>query len=159
MQEEWRDVVGYDGRYQISNLGRVKSIRFFKNKKQYIEKILKTCVNNRRYEFIILPGPKSLCIHRLVATAFLDNPMEFNIVNHKDANRSNNNVENLEWCTQEYNIRYSAFGCPKNKPLADRMKIELYGGKSVAQQVFESEGKLYGKNSLNINDFIGKEVE
>ena len=104
MKEIWKDIKNYEGLYQISNFGRIKS--FYKHKNG---KILKTEIRNT-YEVIQLiknKKRKSFQIHRLVAEAFLKNKNNLPIINHKDFNRLNNNVENLEWCTQKHNVNYS----------------------------------------------------
>ena len=107
MKEEWRDIKGYEGLYQISNLGRVKSLR--NNHGQFREKILKTCSNKLGYSYINLykEGKNKKClVHRLVALHFIPNPNNYKEINHKDENKQNNRVENLEWCTAEYNSNY-----------------------------------------------------
>ena len=105
--EIWRDIKGYEGIYQISNKGRVKSLNYRRTGK---EKILKPGKTKPGYLCISLykKGEKCKCfsIHRLVAQAFLPNPDNLPIVNHKDENKLNNNVENLEWCNSEYNLNY-----------------------------------------------------
>jgi hypothetical protein len=113
MIEIWKDVVGYEGCYQVSNTGRVKSIvRTFVSGNNSIqkttEKELKYCITNgyKRVTLYTSGKLKNYCIHRLVAMAFIDNPYNLNVVNHKDENRLNNNVENLEWCTYKYNTNY-----------------------------------------------------
>lgn len=106
MEEEWRDVVGYEGLYQVSNYGEVKSLANDKGKK---EKILKPSIDGKGYKCVILcmNGTRKVCkIHRLVAIAFIPNPNNYPIVNHKDENKINNNVNNLEWCTNKYNLNY-----------------------------------------------------
>ncbi len=109
MQEIWKDVQGYEGLYQVSNLGKVKSFRgsckFGKPK----ELLLKPTLINSGYGVVTLYSNekrKKFQIHRLVATAFIPNPMNLPCVNHKDENKLNNSVENLEWCTYEYNNNY-----------------------------------------------------
>ncbi len=112
--EEWRDVVGYEGLYMVSNIGNVKSLqRTAKSKNGSIrtvsEKLRKINKNKSGYIMVILNKEgkrKGIKIHRLVAQAFLPNPENLPQVNHKDENKSNNCVENLEWCTQEYNNKY-----------------------------------------------------
>ena len=103
MKEIWKDIKNYEGLYQISNLGRVKSLWYGR------EKILIPVKLKNGYLRVILCKNgilKTYYVHRLVAEAFLDNPNNLPQVNHKDENKQNNNVENLEWCTNEYNINY-----------------------------------------------------
>ena len=105
--EIWKNIVGYEGKYQISNLGRVKSL---KDRYGYRERILKPSTNKRGYKKVVLvkvgEKRKTFLVHRLVAEAFIPNPNNYSEVNHKDENPSNNNVDNLEWCTRKYNINY-----------------------------------------------------
>lgn len=101
MEEIWKDIDGYEGLYQVSNVGRVRSLRR--------NIILKSKIERNGYERVRLSVnniPKDYSVHRLVANAFIPNPNNYPIVNHKDENRTNNCVENLEWCTQEYNVNY-----------------------------------------------------
>ena len=102
IKEYWKDKKDYEGQYQLSNLGRVKSIKFGK------EIILKQNIR-RGYYYVVLSKNgivKNYFVHRLVAEAFLDNPDNLPCVNHKDENKLNNNVDNLEWCDRLYNVRY-----------------------------------------------------
>lgn len=104
--EEWRDIKGYEGRYQISSEGRVRSLdRIGKNGYSYKGKILKPRPTKRGYIKANLSG-KIYAVHRLVAQAFIPNPNNYPVVNHKDENPSNNCIENLEWCDVKYNINY-----------------------------------------------------
>lgn len=105
MKEIWKDIKGYENKYQISNLGRVKALDYRRTKK---EKILDSR-NNKGYKAIALwnNGKRRVfLIHRLVANAFIPNPNKFPQINHKDENKLNNSVDNLEWCTQFYNNIY-----------------------------------------------------
>ena len=100
--EIWKDVKGYEERYQISNMGRVWS----KNRQIY----LKTQQNNSGYLYVRLCANNGKCktelIHRLVAINFIPNPNNYPCVNHKDENKHNNTLTNLEWCSKSQNINY-----------------------------------------------------
>lgn len=101
--EEWRDVNGYAGVYQVSNLGRVRS---FKSGKW---KLLKSRLTPRGYYIVTLykdGKSTSKWVHRLVAQAFIENPENLPQVNHKDENKLNNEASNLEWCDSKYNNNY-----------------------------------------------------
>ena len=124
--EEWREIEGYEGLYQVSNLGRVKSLK--NHKGTYREKILKPTSDKLKYERVALyknGKQKRFQIHRLVATAFILNPNNLPCVNHIDENPSNNHVSNLEWCTYEYNINYGS----RNKKVSEKMKGKYIGSK------------------------------
>lgn len=101
MQEIWKDVKGYEGHYQVSNKGNVKSIKngiiMIPSITKFGYKRLSLCKNG-----II----KNKVIHRLVAEAFIENPNNYDIVNHKDENKLNNFADNLEWCDRKYNTNY-----------------------------------------------------
>lgn len=105
MNEIWKDINGYEGKYKVSNFGRILS---YAQKKD--GKITEGYTNKKGYKTIYLYDKpqhgKWHKIHRLVADAFLDNPNNLPQVNHKDENKSNNRVSNLEWCTNEYNNHY-----------------------------------------------------
>lgn len=105
IEEIWKTIEGYPN-YEVSNLGNVRSLNFHKEKKIK----LKTPTKNKfGYLRILLwkdGKPKLQSIHRLVAKAFIPNPDNLPQVNHKDENKQNNCVDNLEWCTASYNINY-----------------------------------------------------
>lgn len=101
--EVWRDVVGYEGMYKVSSKGRVASLR--KGEMRLLHPAL-TKSGYYRVSLKIRPRQNHLLVHRLVAEAFIPNPNEYEFINHKDETRTNNSVENLEWCTKLYNNTY-----------------------------------------------------
>lgn len=110
MEEIWKDIKGYEGLYQVSNLGNVKSLMFINNvAKKHREKILFKSIRSGYYTVNLCKNTirKSKQVHRLVAEAFIPNPLNKKIVNHIDFDRKNNRVENLEWCSQKENVRWS----------------------------------------------------
>lgn len=132
MKEIWKDIQGYEGLYQVSSYGKIKNIKRNKIKKQTINDdgycVIKLSKKNKKKVFLV---------HRIVAETFLNcNDFkyidgeyidEFNkkklVINHKDENKINNNADNLEWCTNKYNIRYSL---RKRKRKRSSIKIRLY---------------------------------
>lgn len=111
IEEEWKDIEGYEGKYQVSNLGRVKSLeRVVPNGESGFrivkEKFLQTKSNQNKYIKVSLSG-RSFRVHRLVAEAFIENPNSLPEVNHKDGLKCNNVITNLEWCTPKHNINHN----------------------------------------------------
>jgi len=108
MEEIWKDVIGYEGLYKVSNLGRVKSLPrngTIKTERVLVQKI----AWNKRKQIALNKDDKrkSYCVHRLVAKAFLGLPKEKHEVNHIDGNPQNNEVSNLEWVTKSDNIKHA----------------------------------------------------
>ena len=126
--EFWKDIKGYEGIYQVSNLGKIKSLYRIDNSGHKVyEKVLKT---KKRGLYVAVDlhkegGVKTFSIHRLVADAFISNPNNLPVVNHIDEDKDNNKAENLEWCTVLYNNTY---GTRMNK-LDDSKNIPVYGFK------------------------------
>ena len=111
--EVWRDVRGYEGVYRVSNLGRVKRIGQYTNQTGTSwdsEKILRPAHNNNGYCFVQLSRNNVVSrkyVHRLVAEAFIENPDKKPTVNHKNCDKSDNRVGNLEWATYRENNDYA----------------------------------------------------
>ena len=130
MKEVWKEIEGHGG-YMVSNYGNVKSLSF---NKTGVEKILTPCVDKKGYLFVSLHG-KQLRVHRLVALAFLPREEGKDIINHKDENKQNNAVWNLEWCTPSYNLNYNG----NRRKIADKHKKIVYAFKDgVLIQSFNS---------------------
>lgn len=102
----WKDIEGYEGLYQVSNTGKVRSLNYRRTGKT---KVIKQSTDKLGYKSVFLCKDgknKGYLVHRLVALAFIPNPNNYPVINHKDENPSNNYYKNLEWCTQEYNCNY-----------------------------------------------------
>lgn len=144
MKEEiWKDIEGFEGLYQVSNLGRVKSLDRYVNAKSNSKcfkkgKILKIRTNWDGYKGVTLckKGRKyKFQLHRLIAQAFIPNPHNYPIINHKDENKSNNCIENIEWCTYSYNTNYGS--AIKNR--TEKQRYTNRNKKTVLQFTMDGE--------------------
>ncbi len=107
MIEEWRTIEGYEDKYEVSNLGRVRSLHSYGGNTCRVMKPGKRTDGYLHVRLSKNGVVKQFLVHRLVAKAFIPNPNNLEMVNHKDENKVNNCVENLEWCTRSYNQIYS----------------------------------------------------
>ena len=122
MMEEWRAVPGYEGLYEVSNIGNVRNVRR--------NKLLRLQKTNNGYIRVVLSknGIKTAFqVHRIAAQAFIPNPDNLPQINHKDEDKTNNNVTNLEWCDAKYNNNY---GSRKDKARDTKIKNGYYTGLS-----------------------------
>ncbi len=138
MNETWRPVKGYEGLYEVSSTGRVRRLAgISEGKHKYPVKARELKLGHRNgYPIVALcraGKPRYEYVHRLVAKAFIPNPDNLPCVNHKDETRTNNNVDNLEWCTKQYNINY---GTRKQR------FSEIMRSKSKGIQMFSLDGTL-----------------
>ena len=157
MKEEWKDIAGYEGYYEISNCGMVRSLFDNHEKRREKPKILKPCKCRGGYLHIGLHKDgkgKYFMIHRLVTEAFLPNPSNLPFINHKDEDKTNNCVGNLEWCSVVYNNNYgsrnariakSKLGhkCSHSRP------IECYDKEMNLISTFESSYDAMRKTGIN----------
>lgn len=148
MNEIFKDVKGYEGLYEVSNYGNVRSL--------YTNKILKPATKKRGYQYVNLyknKKGKMYQVHRLVAESFIPNTNNLPIINHKDENSQNNNVDNLEWCTYKYNSNY---GSSREKIRKSRLgknfgyigeKAPMYGKKHTEETKTKIKIATTGKNN------------
>lgn len=118
--ERWQPIKEYEGLYEVSDKGRVRSLK----RKTTNGKILKPVLDKDGYLLVSLSKNNHKAhkrVHRLVAETFIENPNNYPVVNHKDECKQNNNVENLEWCTIQYNTLYN--GANYRRALSRRVPI------------------------------------
>ena len=148
MQEIWKDIRGYEGIYQISNLGNVKSLNYNRTKKS---KILKQCTDKRGYLKVGLSKHNKygvFSVHRLVAKEFIPNPYNFPQVNHKDEDKQNNSVENLEWCNNQYNVNYGT----RKERISEKRGRRILQFNLSGEFIREWNGTCKASRELKINE-------
>jgi len=160
MEEVWKDIVDYEGLYQISNFGRIKSMKrevcnnYLLSGKQKRNEMIRASFNKKGYRRISLcknGKAKNFMVHRLVACAFVENPNNLTSINHKDENKSNNNAYNLEWCSVSYNINYGS----RNKKVTDKLskaviQITMDGNKVKEWDTIRDVERELGFNASSI---------
>ena len=138
MEEIWRPVVGYEGLYEVSSMGRVKSLNYNKTGREgFLTPEIKKGDGMLPYMRVIMhkdKKQKKFLVHRLVAQAFIPNPLGLPQVNHKDCDVQNNKAENLEWCDARYNTTY---GDAKKKMIDTKRRTGNWGSEKVVQKMKE----------------------
>lgn len=159
MQEIWKDIEGYEGIYQISNLAKIKRIAPYSNQyniKWKSNKILNTKIQDQHdYCIVILSkNNKRHCfrVHRLVAQTFIPNPENKPQVNHIDGNKSNNKVSNLEWCTCSENLYHSYRTLHRKSAVAKR--IMQYDLNHTFIKLWESSLQIEKELHINHSNII-----
>ncbi len=153
--EQWKDIEGYKGIYQVSNLGRVRSLDHYvktgHNGERLVKgRILKQNKTCNGYLFIKTSkkyGSKHLAVHRLVAKAFIENSNKFPNVNHKDEIKHNNIVTNLEWCNHSYNALYGT--CQERLNQYKQKSVEALD-KNTKEVVYVFKSMKYAAETLGI---------
>ena len=158
--EVWKDIEGYEGYYEVSNHGQVRSVdrelpirknggRLFY--RRLPGKVLKQCYVGCGYLFVNLRG-KAALVHRLVAKAFIPNPNNLPFINHKDENKTNNNVDNLEWCDHMYNIHYGTYQARMVKAHSKPIEQLTLEGEHVAFYIgADAAAKAFNGTKVNIS--------
>lgn len=150
MIEEWRPVIGYEGLYEVSSYGRVRSLDKYDSMNRFLRgRILRLFTDGLGYlraQLYSNSKRKSFLVHRLVAQAFIPNPDNLPQVNHIDENPSNDNVDNLEWCDGKYNVNYGT--------RIDRIRdIRLKNGTYTGLSKEEYRKKRYQEKKDKINEW------
>ena len=151
MNEIWKPVIEFEGLYEVSNLGRVKSLRYRGSHTK--NDVLAPVTGPHNYKQVHLHKDKEIStryIHRLVAQAFIPNPDGLPEINHMDENPANNHVDNLEWCTSKYNKNY---GHRAEKMAA--AKVGRFRGENAAKRtpvVCVETGKHYPTMRMAADD-------
>lgn len=151
MIEEWRAVPGYEGLYEVSSYGRIRSLdRYVKSKSESYRlqkgRVLSPIITTNGYLLVGLQG-KMFRVHRLVAQAFIPNLDNLPQVNHKDEDKTNNKIDNLEWCDAKYNNNY---GARKDKARDTAIKNGYWTGLSEEEYKREYNREYKKKNREKI---------
>ena len=150
MIETYKDIKNYEGKYQVSNLGQIMSLNYRNTGKH---KLMSPVEDKDGYFRVCLykdEKRKSFHIHRLVAEHFLPNPDNLPQVNHRDENKQNNSVDNLEWCSNEYNVNYGKRNQKCAKALSKTVLQFSKSGEFIREWESINECRRNGFNQGNI---------
>lgn len=160
MEEIWKPIDGYEGLYEVSNLGRVRSLEFRNGSGRHKRvRLLSPTDNGHGYKIIglVVGGKKrNHYVHRLVAQSFVPNPNNLPVIDHVDHDRGNNVAHNLRWMTQRDNVRYSrSLMCkPRQKPMTNT------GERYISRQKKDGRYRLtVGRKQIGVYDTIKEAVE
>ena len=157
MREEWRPVVGYEGLYEVSNTGNVKSLErtvwdsvrgYYRTIPERILKVGKTTNGYLHVQLYKDGKGKWYLVHRLVAVAFIGNPNNLLVINHKNEIKSDNRVSNLEWCSHSYNNSYN----DKGKKIGEKNSKPVIGINKVSNLILEFSSAHEAERKLGINN-------
>ena len=157
MIEEWRPIEGYEGLYEVSNTGQVRSVDRYDNRNCFRKgKVLSPIKDTNGYLKVNLycNGKNKKClVHRLVTEAFLPNPDGLPQVNHKDEDKTNNSVDNLEWCDSKYNNNY---GTARIRSRDTKIKNGYWTGLSREEYLKEYYEENKDKNRDKRKEYMKK---
>lgn len=168
MKENWKDINDYEGQYQVSNFGNVKSLRrkdTFKSGRWKRERILKPNMTKWGYLKVGLCKKGTVStksIHKLVANTFVLNPRLLSEVNHKDGCKTNNRSDNLEWCThaenQKHAIEKELYRVGENHPSAKLKESQVEEIRESVNITQRQLAKKYGVSQRTIAQIIHNEI-
>lgn len=156
IEEIWRPIPGYEGLYEVSNTGQVRSLDKFDSLGVFWEGKLLSKLKVRGYFMVKLrkDGIQKMCsVHRLVAQAFIPNTLDLPQVNHKDEDKTNNNVTNLEWCTAKYNMNY---GTARERTINTKIKKGYVKEENVGLSKKEYKKKWNKEHKCYNSDYYKK---
>lgn len=164
-EEIWKPIKNYENIYEVSNTGKIRSLSrevIVKNKYGAVSTRMtkpKELKPQKRGEYYIVwlcknGKPKQYCIHSLVSSTFLDNPYNYNCVNHKDENKLNNNADNLEYCTRKYNCNYGnrnkIISIKNSSPRKNFKRVSQYDKKNNFIKEYDNIYEAYKETHKNM---------
>lgn len=178
LPEIWREVPGYDGRYEVSSYGRVRSkdmiiFNFLTKRNNFREGRILSLQDNQGYlkTRLLMNGVgRTISVHRLVAEAFVTKPEGCNVVNHLDGDKANNNAENLEWTTVKGNVRHAwemglnNFSEDQRKRQKEKLSIKIIGENKVTGEILQFDsasecGRKMNTAKSKIRDCCNGKIE